>query len=123
MPSRGRELGCAGAKALRSCAILVVDTFFYHVDNRGEWVAKKWRSGVTNRWGTCAVSLAFILHKQIVASCSTRFPIMPRVRPIRSRAALSSVRRPLFRDHLETPRSRLKNLIDDNEWNERVFVR
>ena len=103
VPERGSALGRAGAAALRSCTIWVLDTFFYHVDNRGEWVVKKWRSGVTNRWGTCAVSLAFILHKQIVASCSTRFPVMPRVRPIRSRAALSSVRRPLFRDDSNTP--------------------
>ena len=46
MPDRGSALGRAGAAALRSCAIWVLDTFFYHVDNRGEWVAKKWRSGV-----------------------------------------------------------------------------
>jgi hypothetical protein len=51
----------------------VLDTFFYHVDNRGEWVVKEWRSGVTNRCVGCAVSSAFILHKQIVASCSTRY--------------------------------------------------
>ena len=96
MPDRGSALGRAGAAALRSCTMWVLDTFFYHAENIAEEVIMKWRSGVTNRWGRCAVSLAFILHKQIVASCSTGFPRRARVRPIRSRAALSKNRTPPF---------------------------
>ena len=71
MPDRGSALGRAGAAALRSCTMWVLDTFFYHAENIAEEVIMKWRSGVTNRSVGCAVSLAFILHKQIVASCST----------------------------------------------------
>jgi hypothetical protein len=103
VPDRGCALGRAGAAALRSCTMWVLDTFFYHAENIAEEVIMKWRSGVTNRCVGCAVSLAFILHKQIVASCSTGFPVIRQVRPIRSRAALSSVRRPLFRDDSNTP--------------------
>ena len=35
LPERGSAPGRAGAAALRSCAIWVLDTFFYHADNRG----------------------------------------------------------------------------------------
>ena len=87
MPARGSALGRAHAPVLRSCPLLVLDTFFYHKDNCGEGVLMKWRCGMANRSVPCAVSLAFILCNQIVASCSTGFSITPRVRPIRTRAA------------------------------------
>ena len=103
MPDRGSALGRAGAAALRSCTMWVLDTFFYHAENIAEEVIMKWRSGATNRWGRCAVSLAFILHKQIGASCSTGFPRIPRVRPIRSRAALSLKRTPPFLIFFQPP--------------------
>ena len=103
MPDRGSALGRAGAAALRSCTIWVLDTFFYHAENINEEVVMKWRSGATNRSVRCAVSLAFILHKQIVASCSTRFPGRRRVRPIRSRAALSLKRTPPFFNFFQPP--------------------
>ena len=51
MPDRGSALGRAGAAALRSCTMWVLDTFFYHTENIAEEVIMKWRSGLANRWG------------------------------------------------------------------------